>query len=499
MRTEELLLQIRKLLSIFVTEVKGSSAMGLTDINRISENLLIPIFREAYGYKDLKNLNHTQPNYPAVDLGDETRRVAIQVTSTPSAKKIKSTLETFFKHNLERKFDHLKIYILTEKQKQYSSASFKDLVTAKIKFDPNRDIVDYKDLLKEIGNLSPEKLENILEILNLNLGYESSTVYYAGTSQGSEKSQTKFYETNYLNLLELFLPQKVYIAELNINRKQVIEQSKTTIRPLKKNARTREVAHSALHQRGLQFSADWTCHENKVVTFHDLRNRDIPLSEIVDIGSVDPLNIDEFYSIDLDYENIFKALIGKCLQQKLYQKNVVWQHEEKMFIFSEINDSPIRKEPWKDSREVSRTVYEKVMNSKNPEKVFFCKHFGFRTRYKRFGKQWFLVINPDWFFSFDGYRRSFHHHQEKTAWLKRKETDKSVWNHLRFITHFLTKDQEVYQANLLSDQKPYEFLEFGNLVIFENAPTLKDADWLPKKGSQDALSPEAQTELPIEL
>ncbi|MEO1685035.1 MAG: SMEK domain-containing protein, partial [Cyanobacteria bacterium J06631_12] len=88
MRTEELLAQIKKQLSIFVTEVKSSCAMGSTDINRIAESLLIPILREAYGYQDLKNLNRTSANYPAVDLGDEVRRVAIQVTSTPSTKKV---------------------------------------------------------------------------------------------------------------------------------------------------------------------------------------------------------------------------------------------------------------------------------------------------------------------------------------------------------------------------------------------------------------------------
>jgi hypothetical protein len=499
MITEELLKQIRKLLSIFVTEVKASGAMGLTDINRVSENLFIPIFREVYGYKDIKNLNHAHPNYPAVDLGDEVRGVAVQITSTSSTKKVKSTLETFFKHNLERHFSRVVIYVLTEKQRQYSEKSFKDFQSESVRFHANKDIIDYRDLLRAIGNLDQEKLEKILEILNLNLGYEAISIQGKECKEEAQNRNIQSSEVNYLNLLELFLPEYIWIAELNIDRNKIIEQSKVTNRPLKINAGTRQVAHAALSQQGLQFSADWICYENKVITFHNLRDSEIPLSEIIDVGSAEPLKVNDFYSIDVDHESIFKMLLKKCLQQMLYPKGVEWQFEEQMFIFSETGDSPIRKELWKDKKESSRTVYERVMNINHPEKIFFCKHFGFRVRYRRFKEKWFLVISPDWFFSYDGYHRSFYHHEDKTSWLKRKETDKIIWNHLRFIVHFLKQDQENHQTNLLHDIKPYKFLGFGNLITFDNALLLNDQEWLPTKHHQEKLNSDSQTELLIEL
>ena len=108
--------RIRELMSIFVAQVKAATAMNRADINNLSENVLIPLFAEVFGYVNLKNLNQTErANYPAIDLGDEKERVAIQVTSESDSEKIKGTLEKFVQYRLYEKYDRLIIYILTEK------------------------------------------------------------------------------------------------------------------------------------------------------------------------------------------------------------------------------------------------------------------------------------------------------------------------------------------------------------------------------------------------
>lgn len=90
--------RIIELMSIFALQVQNAAAMGKTDINRVSEVVLVPLFVEIFGYKNLKNLNDTaQANYPGIDLGDETARVAVQVTSSSDNEKIKDTLQKFIK------------------------------------------------------------------------------------------------------------------------------------------------------------------------------------------------------------------------------------------------------------------------------------------------------------------------------------------------------------------------------------------------------------------
>src|SRR4028118_2006481 len=101
MNLEQSQKRINYLMSLFVTQIKGCTAMGQTDLNKVAENILIPLIAEVYGYKNLENLNFTKgSNYPSVDLGDETARVAFQITATPDLKKVKHTLTKFVEHKL---------------------------------------------------------------------------------------------------------------------------------------------------------------------------------------------------------------------------------------------------------------------------------------------------------------------------------------------------------------------------------------------------------------
>jgi hypothetical protein len=56
MRSQDHQNRIIELLSVFVTQVKGHNAISRTDINRISETILIPIFKEVLGIEISKIL-----------------------------------------------------------------------------------------------------------------------------------------------------------------------------------------------------------------------------------------------------------------------------------------------------------------------------------------------------------------------------------------------------------------------------------------------------------
>lgn len=79
--------------------------MGRTDINRVSETLLIPLFSEIFGYKKLRNLNFSErSNFPGIELAVDSARVAFQITSTSTTEKVKDTLQQFVDHQLQRMF-----------------------------------------------------------------------------------------------------------------------------------------------------------------------------------------------------------------------------------------------------------------------------------------------------------------------------------------------------------------------------------------------------------
>lgn len=165
MNLNEIQGRINWLLSFFVTEVKGATAMGRADINHVSEVVLVPLLSKVFGYPNLANLNQTEKvNYPAVDLGDPVARVAFQVTSTSNSTKVKKTLEKFVKYELYKKYDRLIIYNLAEKQDSYTGEGFDEIIQGRFEFDKDRDIIDYSDVLKVVSSF---QIGDALEILHM--------------------------------------------------------------------------------------------------------------------------------------------------------------------------------------------------------------------------------------------------------------------------------------------------------------------------------------------
>lgn len=479
--------KIRDLMATFVFEAKGASAMGHADINHVAETVLIPLFAETYSWEHLENLNDSlHANFPAVDLGDREARVAIQITATSDSTKIKHTLQKFVQYELYNTFDRLIIYILTEKQQSYSGSGYDEIIQNRFLFDRQRDIWDYRTLLAEVARLQLDRVQRIENILEANFGRTSvpmfGEIYIPST------------ETVYLNLLEVTFPDTIYAAELlpqvedthdNKGSFRRGRKGKWAFKPLS----SREVVQNTLKQQGLRFSSDWIVHERKIFTFHDLNDNSLPICEVIDTGTVEAFSPDEIYSIDEDYKSVFKALLRFCLQQKLYHLGVRWQYAEKMFVFCDMEGESVRREEWFGKKENDRVVFERYMKTDKPSEIWYCKHFAFEGNFHHFGKQWYISIKPDWFFSYDGYTKSFYS-ADKLKWLKKHENNHHYANHIKFLAYFLRPRQD----DLFNSPLDYPFLLFGEYVSFDNAPSLNDNEFLPHKTDKQS----AQLPLDIE-
>jgi hypothetical protein len=471
--------RIRELMSMFVAQVEGASVTGMTDINKVAETVLIPLFKEVYGLKNLKNLNTDAANFPAIDLGDEKARVAIQVTSTSDIDKVKETLRKFIDHNLHHKFDRIIIYILTRKQNSYSTAAIAKIIQERVRFDVSSDIHDFRDLLSSISSWQLNRLRRVESILEANFGN--------GNTLALEEDPDEKHEAFHLNLLEMSFPEELYVAELRsdlgketrhiemLRRNSLMEQDFTRRRKRHRFPGPRERVRQYLAAHDRRFSSDWECHGGQILTFHDLNNEDLPLQLVINPETITKVHSKEIYEQSEAQENVFRTLLGRCLQQKLYHMGVQWQQDEGLFFFTGGDDEEERREKWQGKKKNERAVYWRVMDGYKPDKVWYRKHLAFRTNQVLIGGQWYLVIKPDWFFSWDGYKTS-HLHAEKVSWLKiQKERNPHVFNHLQFITYMLTYQKP---ATLFESSNAYQFLSFGKLVRFENAPALNDKEWL---------------------
>ena len=198
-----------KNLSRLVFEVDAFVAMNRFDINKICEDVICGLMRELYGFEALRNLNSEEMvNYPGIDLADDEARVAIQVTSDKSLKKVKDTLRKVIKHRLTEKYDRIIIYCLTRKQKSYSKDAISAVCGNKICFDASSDILDYTDIAAKAGKVAPEKLQ---------AAFDHISAYMDGSDTHASGNQINIDELT-INLPDPTLANEKILHDLQILR-----------------------------------------------------------------------------------------------------------------------------------------------------------------------------------------------------------------------------------------------------------------------------------------
>lgn len=465
--------RISELMSQFVTVIESNNAQNHLDINLITENVLCPILAKLFDCPDLENANHGSHNFPGIDLADRTLRLAFQITATSGMKKIKDTLETFLGHNLQVDFDQLYVYVITRKQSTYSTTAIDNILAGRFKFDPMKQVIDYKDLLERCSQRDIRDQLFVLE--RLEEQFTKGFVTARGLSANHRPD-----ESIISNLLEVNFPEQLYVAELAIDKTEILQEGRKEKLLNKCSPTERELAHAALKLQGLSFASDWVCHNNKIFTFHDLDNSNCPLGEVIDTGSIETLGASEFSQIDDDYHRKFIELLNTCLRQELYHRGVRWQADEKLYFFiptDEMSEATERNETWIGKKQDTRSVYKPILGgkeSKTPGEIVAHKHLAFGTQFVQIGDQWHVALRPDWYFTGrDMYQSSRFNHDQVTN-LKRQERNVAVYNHIRFLSYFL-KDQG--PDDLFSPRRK-RFLQFGEILGFTSPKPLNDNVWL---------------------
>ncbi|OQW85549.1 MAG: hypothetical protein BVN30_00740 [Proteobacteria bacterium ST_bin16] len=437
--------------------------MGHFDINKICEDLFCGIFKELYGFGNLKNLNENErKNFPGIDLADNYARVAIQVTSDRSLEKIKDSLGKFINHKLYEKYDRIIIYILTRKQTSYSKDTINRICGGKIGFDVDADILDFTDLATKAANATPKTLKNTVDILG---------TYLRGCDVGlAEQDLDPPEEPSEIltaNMLELYFPQTLYIAEL---LSEVFESKKV------RNQRKQVGSYVRNLERSVP--SDYEVSNGRLITFHNLEDRNNPFEFLIDRGTVEPFHPKDYYSIDEDHERVFKSLLRFCMQQKLHKHRVFWDFRERIFIFLPLTDSEnVRTETWIGQKKATRTVFERKYKRNEPKKVLSTRHFAFSLNFLTVENEWYVAITPDWFFSYgEDYRQSAFS-DKLLSGLKRMEKNRSVFDQFRFLCSWL---RDLDADDLFSeDAATFPHITFGQTLEFSGSRSLNEDLWEP--------------------
>lgn len=446
--------RLRDVVSRIVVQVELATAQGRTDINLALEDAFIPILKSVYNLPHLVNLNRKKKNFPGIDLGDDHDRVAFQVTSTTTLDKVKSTVQQFMDRTYYNTFDELFILMLGRKRASYSQASINGLLTDQFVFNCKKHIIDLSDLLREVSGLRLAAQERVLTEFQRILGEVDAYISYSTEGVEAPTAITS-------NLQEIRLPEAVYVAELTIDDKAVIEQATLKL-GYKGKARSRKsIVKMALLLSGVETDA-WVCHDNKLFSFHDIEQ--CGLLSVVDEGSVERLGVSDLAeSPEIDNVNILKQLLSAETRERLKAHHVRMHTLDGFFFFTPTAEGQLeRKAAWIGKKASIRRVYEVKYQRKDPSKVAHHQHLSFDLTFTKLVNTWYAQIVPSWYYSYDGYVRS-NWHDELLSNQKRLEHNLTVRNMVRFVAYFL--------SNL--DENPDENpgLRFLSLVEFDIRPT----------------------------
>ena len=466
MKHLQLIDQFREELTKLSHEVKMSVSMEHYDINKICEEVFCGVFIEIFGFKNLRNLNKEEKNnFPGIDLADDEAKVAIQVTSEKTLGKIKDSLKTFINYNLQETYNRIIFYILTEKQGSYSQASIDSVCQGKIEVDAGRDILDKTDLASEAAKAQPKNLNRAVKIL---LTYMQGCA--VGLSEQDFDPPEDPPETLSANLLEVYFPGTLYIAEI---LPEVLGTKKgRKLRNQRKRVRT--------YVKDLEqiVPSDFEVNGGRLITFHNLENQDNPFSFLIDEGTIEPFDPSDYYSVDTDHEHVFKSLLRFCMQQKLHKYRVYWQFKEGLFIFLPLDDSDNKRvEVWVGKRAAERTVFVRRFKNNKPDEILSTRHLAFSVSFLTVDTRWYVSMTPDWFFSHgDEYRPSFFG-SEQLSRLKKMEHNQSVYNQFRFLCSWL---KELDTDHLFSENSSgSSTITFGEILEVGGGCYLDERLWEP--------------------
>jgi hypothetical protein len=139
--------------------------LNLLDLNLFSEDSYARLFNLVFGY-NLKNANEENQNAAGFDLIDSENKIIVQVSATNTKAKIESSLRS----EILKDYSNYK-FLFISIAKDASSLRTKNYNNPyNIRFNPQQDIYDVHEILRQIQHKGVDELKAIYQLLEKELG-----------------------------------------------------------------------------------------------------------------------------------------------------------------------------------------------------------------------------------------------------------------------------------------------------------------------------------------
>lgn len=248
--------------------------------------------------------------------------------------------------------------------------------------------------------------------------------------------------------------------------------------------------YTAKHATAMLFDADrparfdWVIKGSSFWSFHDPRTSSC--DQIVDLDQVEAIEVKHLaFHEDLDERNNFAFLLNQTLRHQV-RADLEWDKEGRLLYFRARVESESRAFHYQSAKKkADADVVNVVRNKMDAARVEFVRHHAFVPRFELIYDQWFLAINPTYYFTTNG----FIPHSYPSALLAgKKRLDKSaslrgqviMWH--RFLTE---KERKASDLFAVATADPH--LTFGEPPSVELPKKVPEDVWgTPKKTSDNA-------------
>lgn len=166
---------ITDILLMIERRIEFKNNAGLFDENKTAEDFYCGLLNLFFGWNLVNANNILNKNYPAVDLVDSVRKIAVQVTSECTSNKVHTTIKSFLSNSLYEDFNELYIMMIKRKP-DFPNVNFQKTAGTNLIFDKKKHIIDNLDLSRKLDDIGQDKIGRIKEylILNYKISYEDN-------------------------------------------------------------------------------------------------------------------------------------------------------------------------------------------------------------------------------------------------------------------------------------------------------------------------------------
>jgi hypothetical protein len=220
---------------------------------------------------------------------------------------------------------------------------------------------------------------------------------------------------------------------------------------------------------------DWVIRKRRFVSFFDPRS--YGTRAIVDEDQVEAVDTDlVVLNDDFDDTNDTIDLLRRTIERQLAYE-LFYSRKERVFFFQARTASASRRYRYMASaKETSANVVNVYPNKKNLDGKAYVRHHAATFRFERLGDEWFIVIDPTFYFTRDG----FQPHRYPDALLsgkKRLERNAAVRGQVIMWQHLLVSSGQLNDGLFAASGQDEPLLRFEHLPILQLSRAVPESSW----------------------